>query len=131
MDFIIEFLHPKSGRSTRRLLLQSADVINSGTSKEATTDRDLDGNRQIVLYIPGIGTDVGNRRKRLLDKAIGRGSQATLPPIPGDIADEPWSGLDQILIKAYAFICYNFAEPDDEIILSGRLCYAMFSRSDP
>jgi uncharacterized protein (DUF2235 family) len=30
-----------------------------------------------------------------------------------------WSGLEQILIKAYAFICYNFAEPDDEIILIG------------
>jgi uncharacterized protein (DUF2235 family) len=39
--------------------------------------------------------------------------------MPVDIANEPWSGPEQILIKAYAFICYNFAEPDDEIILIG------------
>jgi uncharacterized protein (DUF2235 family) len=86
--------------------------------------KDNDGKRQLVYYQPGIGTDNGNPLNAY-NQAVGRGSGPTYIVISDLLirvgrANRQYSGLDQMVIEAYSFICNNYsAVSQDQIILIG------------
>ncbi|KAF2265846.1 hypothetical protein CC78DRAFT_615687 [Lojkania enalia] len=77
-------------------------LTNVSRISRSIAQNDDNGNRQLVYYLPGIGSDDANLwPSNKWNQAVGK-------------------GLDRMLLQAYGFICHNYnKEREDQIILIG------------
>lgn len=104
----------------------NSSLTNVSRFARAVRQSDENGVRQIVLYLPGIGTDEGNRFNRW-NHATGTGKAVHLLCCLTDFVE----GLNNLILESYTFLSHNWAVGDDIILLGfSRGAFAMRCLAD-